>query len=138
MRTPLPWPPSINHYWRRVGPRTLISREGREYRSIVCGLLARLGETTRDGRVAVCIDAHPPDRRRRDVDNIQKAPLDAMEHAGIYENDGQIDLLVTRRKPPFRGGKIVVTVEDLPLDRCPLCGTPHTTHGDTHENQTSQ
>ena len=22
----LPWPPSINHYWRRVGPRTLISR----------------------------------------------------------------------------------------------------------------
>ena len=25
----LPYPPSINHYWRRVGPRTLISREGR-------------------------------------------------------------------------------------------------------------
>ena len=28
----LPWPPSVNHYYRRVGPRTLISREGRQYR----------------------------------------------------------------------------------------------------------
>ncbi len=25
----LPYPPSVNHYWRRVGLRTLISREGR-------------------------------------------------------------------------------------------------------------
>ena len=25
----LPYPPSINHYWRRVGRTTLISREGR-------------------------------------------------------------------------------------------------------------
>ncbi len=29
----LPYPPSVNHYWRRVGDRTLISREGRKFRS---------------------------------------------------------------------------------------------------------
>ena len=28
----LPFPPSVNHYYRRVGPRTLISREGRRFR----------------------------------------------------------------------------------------------------------
>ena len=27
----LPFPPSVNHYHRRVGPRTLISREGRRF-----------------------------------------------------------------------------------------------------------
>jgi hypothetical protein len=31
MKLTLPYPPSVNHYYRRVGPRTLISREGREY-----------------------------------------------------------------------------------------------------------
>ncbi len=28
----LPYPPSVNHYWRRVGARTLISRGGRAFR----------------------------------------------------------------------------------------------------------
>lgn len=32
----LPWPPSVNHYWRRVliggKPRTLLSKEGREFK----------------------------------------------------------------------------------------------------------
>jgi hypothetical protein len=27
----LPWPPSINHYWRRVGRHTPISRTGRKW-----------------------------------------------------------------------------------------------------------
>ena len=41
----LPFPPSINRYYRHVGYRTLLSREGREYREIVCSLLAgRVGQ----------------------------------------------------------------------------------------------
>ena len=31
----LPWPPSVNHYYRHVGPRVLISRDGRKYRERV-------------------------------------------------------------------------------------------------------
>ena len=38
----LPYPPSINHYWRRVGPRTLISREDRRFRERVMAILAAL------------------------------------------------------------------------------------------------
>ena len=34
----LPYPPSINHYWRRVGPKTLISREGRRFRASVVAI----------------------------------------------------------------------------------------------------
>jgi len=87
----LPFPPSINHYWRKWNNRMVISREGREYRTRVCGLLAQPAGAgripPRDGRLALCMDAFPPDRRRRDLDNLQKPLLDALEHAAVYEND---------------------------------------------------
>ena len=118
----LPYPPSINTYYRRVGPKTLISREGRAFRQMVCALLAGSGRPPYDGRLALCMDAFPPDRRRRDLDNIQKASCDALEHAGIYQDDSQIDLLITRRREVVRHGRLEVTVETLPLRRCPLCG----------------
>ena len=120
----LPWPPSINHYWRRVGPRTLLSREGRTFRKNVCALLGGGGprKPPSGGRIALAMDAFPPDRRRRDLDNIQKPVLDVLEHAGVYEDDSQVDLLLTRRRGPVKGGRLDVRVEELPLRRCPLCG----------------
>ena len=120
----LPYPPSINHYWRRVGPRTLISREGRTFRKNVCALLGGGGprKPPAGGRIALAMDAFPPDRRRRDLDNIQKAVLDGLQHAGIYEDDSQVDLLLTRRCEPVGGGGLDVRVEEFPLRRCPLCG----------------
>ena len=36
----IPFPPSLNHYYRHVGPRVLSSREGRSYRSRVMAMLA--------------------------------------------------------------------------------------------------
>jgi len=120
----LPYPPSINHYWRRVGPRTLISREGRTFRRNVCALLGGGGprKPPSGGRIALAMDAFPPDRRRRDLDNIAKPVLDVMEHAGLYEDDSQVDLLLTRRCKPVRGGRLDVRFEEFPLHRCPLCG----------------
>ena len=120
----LPYPPSMNHYWRRVGPRTLISREGRAFRRNVCALLRGNGprKPPAGGRIALCMDAFPPDRRRRDLDNLAKPTLDALEHAGVYEDDSQIDLLIVRRREPTKGGKAIVQISELPLSRCPLCG----------------
>ena len=120
----LPWPPSINHYWRRVGPRTLLSREGRTFRRNVCALLGGGGprKPPSGGRIALAMDAFPPDRRRRDLDNIAKPVLDVLEHAGLYEDDSQVDLLLTRRRDPVSGGRLDVRFEEFPLRRCPLCG----------------
>ena len=122
----LPYPPSINHYWRRVGPRTLISREGRTFRTNVCALLGGGGprKPPAGGRIALCMDAFPPDRRRRDLDNLIKATADALQHAGVYEDDSLIDLLLVRRRNTVAGGRLDVQVVDLPLRKCPLCGHP--------------
>ena len=130
----LPYPPSVNHYWRRVGSRTLISREGRTFRKNVCALLGGLPagrhgggprKPPAGGRVALCMDAFPPDHRRRDLDNIQKPVLDALQHAGVYEDDSQIDLLITRRcKVDKPHGRLAVHVDCLPLRICPICSRP--------------
>ena len=126
----LPYPPSVNHYWRKWNNRMVISREGRAYRKDVCARLAPgMGgngprKPPSGGRVALAMDAFPPDRRRRDLDNIQKPLLDALEHAGVYEDDSQIDLLLTQRREVTPGGQVIVRIAPLPLGLCLLCGAP--------------
>jgi crossover junction endodeoxyribonuclease RusA len=122
----LPYPPSINHYWRNFRGRMVISREGRTFRENVCALLAGNGNGPRKppagGRIALMMDAFPPDRRRRDLDNLLKPVLDALERGGEYQDDSQIDLILSRRREVVPGGRLEVTVSDLPLTICPLCG----------------
>ena len=74
------------------------------------------------GPLALVTDVHPPDNRRRDLDNTQKALLDAMQHGGAYEDDSQIVLLASRKCGLAQFGKVAVRIETMPLHRCPLCG----------------
>lgn len=109
----LPYPPSVNHYWRNVHGRTLISREGRRYRERVCALLALTRREPLRGRLEVTMTVCMPDRRRRDLDNLQKSLLDSLEAAGAYIDDGQIDRIEIIRGPVVPDGKVVVTVEEV-------------------------
>ncbi|GIV04143.1 MAG: crossover junction endodeoxyribonuclease rusA [Nitrospiraceae bacterium] len=113
MTIELPYPPSINHYWRRVGYRTLISREGRRFRQRVLAILAALGVEPLTGRLAVQVEVFPPDGRRRDIDNVQKALLDALQHGGAYADDSQIVQLAIEKREPVEGGKTVVRIRKL-------------------------
>jgi Holliday junction resolvase RusA-like endonuclease len=106
----LPYPPSINHYWRRVGSRTLISREGRRFRERVLALLAARDVRPLAGPLTVQVDVFPPDNRRRDIDNVQKALLDALQHGGAYADDSQIIRLAIEKRAPVDGGKTVVRI----------------------------
>ncbi len=117
----LPFPPSINHYWRRVGARTLISREGRAFRKSVCSLLALRRLHPLDGWLKVFLQVFPPDRRRRDVDNVQKPVLDALQHAGVYHDDYQIVSLCTDRLEPRDGGLLIVTVTQITDEQVDNC-----------------
>jgi crossover junction endodeoxyribonuclease RusA len=109
----LPYPPSVNHYWRRVGARTLISRGGRAFREAVCALLAARGVRPLTGPLAMEIVVHPPDRRRRDIDNVQKALLDALQHGSAYGDDSQIIRLAIEKGEPVEDGKTVVRIQKV-------------------------
>lgn len=121
----LPWPPSVNHYWRHVGRKTLLSAEGRSYRRTVAAALldqsTELGfiagitrPTIYTAALAVTITAHQADGRRRDLDNLIKATLDALQHAGLYEDDNQVDqLTICRAHGPAKPSFLTVTVEPI-------------------------
>lgn len=117
----LPFPPSLNSYWRHVvinnSPRVLISRDGREYRRSVllrCNSQGVMDNPPLGGRLSVVITAYPPDRRKRDLDNLAKAALDALTAAGVWGDDSQIDDLRIIRGGVARGGRMVVEVADIP------------------------
>ena len=109
----LPYPPSVNHYWGQVGSRKFLGKKGKEFREAVyiCALNARKG--TLNARLEVKVYLYPPDKRKRDIDNVLKGLLDALEHAHVYENDSQIDRLCVTRMDVVDGGYCEVTIAQL-------------------------
>lgn len=115
----LPWPPSVNQYWRHPskGPlagRHLISEQGRAYRANVLHQITAEGQRHKlADRLSVSIMCYPPDRRRRDLDNVLKAALDALVFAGVMLDDSQIDRLAIERCAVGAPGRLEITIERL-------------------------
>jgi crossover junction endodeoxyribonuclease RusA len=107
----LPWPPTVNTYWRNFNGRTLLSAKGREYQKAVADqVLIQRGAKHYDFALKVTIEAFRPDRRRRDLDNLLKAVLDGLAHAGVMEDDCLIvDLRIFWAEEI--GGMVKVTIE---------------------------
>ncbi|HNY31754.1 MAG TPA: RusA family crossover junction endodeoxyribonuclease [Fibrobacteria bacterium] len=117
----LPWPPSVNVYWRHVGSRVLISVEGRAYANKVydcvlmqCAPRSSLDVSLRfDAPVSVDIIARPPNRARRDLDNLPKAILDALTKARVWEDDSLVHDLRVRWGGVRKGGEIQITINQM-------------------------
>lgn len=111
----LQFPPSLNHYYRHVGSKVLISAEGRQYRNLVAitvrDLIDRgLAVARPEGAIRVEVQLCPPDQRRRDLDNCLKAMLDACTNAGLWGDDSQIHVLVAHWiKAPVPHAYVIVT-----------------------------
>ena len=112
MQVELPYPPSVNHYYRHVGFRTLISREGRTYRDRVASLLTVLGVRPLAGPIRMRIEVYPPDNRRRDLDNLQKSLWDALQHGGAYHDDSQVVRFEVEKREVVPNGKVIVSIEE--------------------------
>ncbi len=112
----LPYPPSVNRYWRSVQGRVLISKEGRQYRDAVfAAVFGKPGSKAVSGadRVRFRMIVNPPDRRRRDLDNTLKAVCDSLTHAGVWQDDSQVDELTVTRGEMKPGGEVTVIVERM-------------------------
>ena len=110
----LPYPPSVNHYWRPSKNGVYISKEGRLFREHVRQVIVNLKLNIHlTSRLKVTFYVSPPDNRRRDIDNCLKASLDALSHAGFWLDDCQIDDLRVVRCEVVKGGGCVVKVREL-------------------------
>jgi crossover junction endodeoxyribonuclease RusA len=110
----LPFPPSTNTYWRHYRGRTIIGKQGKIFReAVMYEIMTNKVPTFGTGRLRISMILRPRDKRRIDIDNRIKATLDALEHAGVFEDDCQIDRLEIERGEPTEGGCIQVTIEEI-------------------------
>jgi crossover junction endodeoxyribonuclease RusA len=115
----LPYPPSVNHYWRHSGGRHYIDKPGRSYRTEVWAQVLRQRDVSRvrsvmTGPLSIDIAAGPPDLKYRDLDNILKALLDSLKHAQVYEDDYQIIKLECGWLPPRKDdARVWVAIEQV-------------------------
>lgn len=110
----LDWPPTVNHYYTVARGRKILSKQGRQYKkdAIFHMMQQRVAKLTYDC-FAVSIDAYPPDKRKRDLDNLLKPILDALTAYGAITDDSAINHLTITRHPKENAlGKIVVYVHN--------------------------
>lgn len=116
MKLTMPFPPSVNGYWRSTSRGTLISERGRKYR---VNAIAAVYEQLRRRPQAIThdIDIHvilyPPNRAKRDLDNFQKALFDAVTHAGVWADDIQIKRMVVEWGDVTCHGKAELTINEF-------------------------
>lgn len=111
----MPYPPSVNGYWRSFKGRQIISRRGREYRRNAMECLCDLGlnETGLSERLSVSITLHPPTLRKYDIDNFCKGVFDALTHAEFWVDDEQVDSLMIKKGCKVKGGRVDIKVWEI-------------------------
>ena len=114
----LPFPPSMNTYWRNFRGRTVLSKAGRQFKEdvqnyIIENNIPKFG----DKKLKITMILRPRDKRKVDIDNRIKAVLDSLEDAGVFDDDFQVDHLEMIRGEPLKGGLIRVLIEELPDPR---------------------
>lgn len=121
MKLTLPFPPSVNGYWRAPNKgalkgRHLVSEGGRKFRkaafaSVVTQLNRIPKPITADLSVNVVL--YPPNRARRDLDNYLKALFDALTNAKVWADDSQIKHMEISWGPVIAKGSAVITIHEF-------------------------
>jgi len=84
--------------------------EWREALAFAC-----LGKPKLSGpNIAAFLTLTPPDRRRRDIDNVLKTTFDGLIHAGVIEDDAFVKVIAASVLPPRRPGEVKVVLMRLP------------------------
>jgi len=96
----IPYPPTANTYYRMSRGRMYLTAKGEKFKTdCVHLMMSKRFPRAMIGDVHVEIHVFPPDYRKRDIDNIIKPVLDAMQDYGVFEStDEQISSLRVQRR----------------------------------------
>ena len=107
----LPWPPTVNTYYTVARGRKILSSRGRHYKDTAHWLVkTQSNGAPLKGPISVFVRAYPPDKRKRDIDNILKPVLDVLTTAGIYKDDSQVADLRIQKFEPSKPGRVEIMV----------------------------
>jgi crossover junction endodeoxyribonuclease RusA len=109
IRLTIPFAPSANHSHHYGSGRKFLSKKTKDFRErvqeVVIDAKARI-----EGRIAVFYAIYPPDRRHRDIGNLEKQTTDALMLAGVFDDDEQIDFILMVRREVVKGGMIKAVI----------------------------
>ena len=83
----LPLPPSTNNLFATVSRKRVKSQAYTRWLSAAGWELKAQNPEPIKGRFHFTMVVYPPDKRRRDLDNLLKAPLDLLKTHGVIEDD---------------------------------------------------
>ena len=109
----IPYPPTTNRYWitkqSRNGYSKTVTRrkEAIQYVEDVYYLIrSQQCKALTSKHLRLELYVYPPDLKKRDLDNLCKAVLDALQRAGIYGDDFYIQQLYLQRMEVKKHGEI--------------------------------
>lgn len=115
----LPYPPSVNRLWRFAGSRMYRTKVYRDWaEDAQRHAAAQKPIPTITGPVSLDLAVGRPDRRRRDLDNVNKAVLDLLQHIEVLEDDSLVHKLVSYWDEDTIGVRVAIypmdQADDLP------------------------
>jgi crossover junction endodeoxyribonuclease RusA len=110
----LPIPPTNNTYYRNFRGRMVLGQKGRDYKKYVQEYVA-MHNLPKFGtnRLGASITVFPADKRRWDLDGRLKGLLDALQDAGLFDDDSQFDRIYICRGVIKKGGGCTITVATI-------------------------
>jgi len=129
----LPFPPSVNHYWkaaRRYSGRgraytgKVLTDNAQSFRAaaIEAVIKAHGGRYPQPlvGRLDVTLTLFWPDLKAYDVDNYSKGILDALTHARVWNDDVQARNAHLLDGEVLKGGAVLVEIRECLHDPVPF------------------
>lgn len=111
----LPWPPAVNNLFFNAGKGRVRSSRYQAWASEALTAVREQQPKPIVGSFHVRILLDRPDRRKRDLDGLLKAPLDLLVTAGVIEDDSLAQSIAIQWSDaaPAKPGAIRVCVEGI-------------------------
>ena len=112
----LPFPPSVNTMFYTHGRTRHPSKRYREWQAECAVELTNAARIT--GPFEITMQFQRPTRAKRDLDNLAKAPLDAMTKAGVIEDDHMAQRIVLEwaHDIPAKGARVFIWITPVEVD----------------------
>lgn len=90
-----------------------LTAKAKAFRKEVLVRVQLSGKAFGKARLGIRVVYFPADKRRTDLDNRLKGLLDALQHAGLYDDDEQIDQLTIIRGQVQKNGACSIRIWNL-------------------------
>ena len=114
------WPPSTNRLWRSTTSKTglpcvYLDQKARAFYNSVKFIVSKNkaaldAAKLQDSNIGLSIKLFPPDKRKRDIDNVLKALLDSLTKAGAWQDDSQVSYLEISKCETAKGGLVKISI----------------------------